>query len=98
MRPTHSFMLFVNRPIQPNTPYAELWMGTHKSGQSLVEVDGKLVPLQDFLKRFPFINPASDELSFLMKILSIGTALSIQSHPDLRRAKLLHGSVSRYAG
>ena len=67
------------------TPYAELWMGTHVSGPAKL-ADGSL--LLDWLNgnpsavgQVPAGYPA-DDLPFLFKILSIRTALSIQSHPD----------------
>lgn len=53
------------------TPYAELWMGTHSSKPSL---------LQDGKKLTEVVN--GQGLSFLLKVLSVETALSIQAHPD----------------
>ena len=71
------------------TPYAELWMGTHISGPSRL-TDGK--ELSTWLKENPstvgFVPDGypGDDLPFLFKVLSIRTALSIQSHPDKKRA------------
>lgn len=58
---------------------SELWYGTHLNGESyLGELDCKL---KDYYEQ---------ELPFLFKILSIDKCLSIQVHPDLDHAKLLH--------
>jgi len=64
--------------VDPDTPYAELWIGTHpkgpsklKTGESLQEVIG-------------------EELPFLFKVLSAGKALSIQAHPDKENAERLN--------
>jgi len=74
-------------------PYAELWMGTHVSGPAKLKDSGQ--NLLNWLKE----NPSSvglvpsdypiDDLPFLFKVLSIRTALSIQSHPDKALAKNL---------
>ncbi|EGG25126.1 zinc-containing alcohol dehydrogenase [Cavenderia fasciculata] len=85
-----------------STPYAELWMGAHPSGPSKVEIENhKLVPLKEYIE----MNGGSEKLlgskvverfgqdfPFLFKVLSIRTALSIQSHPDSKLAKQLHSS------
>lgn len=64
--------------IDPDVPYAELWIGTHPSGHASLQ-DGRL--LQEAV---------GEELPFLFKILSAGKALSIQAHPDKSIAELLH--------
>mmetsp|Transcript_26545 Transcript_26545/g.40178 ORF Transcript_26545/g.40178 Transcript_26545/m.40178 type:complete len:466 (+) Transcript_26545:61-1458(+) len=64
--------------VDPDSPYAELWVGTHPKGPSVLE-DGRT--LQDAV---------GDELPFLFKVLSAGKALSIQAHPDKRNAQRLH--------
>jgi mannose-6-phosphate isomerase len=66
--------------IDPDTPYAELWIGTHPSGPSVLQ-DGKDTPLRDAI---------GSDLPFLFKILSAGKALSIQAHPDKDVAARLH--------
>ena len=82
--------------------YAELWMGTHPSGPSLVSLQAplrSLTPLADMLR----LNPAlagekryhtslTSGLPYLFKILSVRTALSIQAHPDKALARKLHGA------
>ena len=64
--------------INPDVPYAELWIGTHSSGPAVLQ-DGR--SLQDAV---------GGELPFLFKILSAGKALSIQAHPDQATAQRLY--------
>jgi len=66
--------------------YAELWMGAHNKSPSLIKCSGQ--KLSDWINyneeslgeasRLKFGN----KLPFLMKILSINSALSIQVHPS----------------
>ena len=71
--------------MDADKPYAELWMGTHPSAPSSVLLPSSSSPLllSDYI---------SSTLPYLFKILSIGTALSIQAHPDLPLAARLHAS------
>ena len=62
-------------------PYAEYWMGTHPNGPSKVIKRGKEILLSDLI---------GGHLSYLFKILSINTPLSIQLHPDKSHAEALH--------
>eukprot|EP01023_Acetabularia_acetabulum_P046219 TRINITY_DN4738_c0_g1_i1.p1 TRINITY_DN4738_c0_g1~~TRINITY_DN4738_c0_g1_i1.p1 ORF type:complete len:445 (-),score=89.31 TRINITY_DN4738_c0_g1_i1:790-2124(-) len=75
-------------------PFAEFWMGTHKNGPSKVIETGET--LQSWLETHP---EALGEivrakyglhLPYLFKVLSVNTALSIQSHPDKALAEKLH--------
>ena len=68
--------------IDPDCPYAELWIGTHPSGPAVLQ-DGKDTPLRDAV---------GSDLPFLFKILSAGKALSIQAHPDKDVAARLHAN------
>lgn len=81
--------------------YAELWVGTHPSCPSkIADSNGQL--LDDFLKQpankskfFSAAHQASgfrDTVPYLLKILSIGTALSIQAHPCKKLAEELHAA------
>lgn len=77
--------------------YAELWMGAHPNASAEVEVDEKKVLLSEIVKQDAkevlgekVYSRFGNKLPFLMKVLSIGTALSIQAHPDKKRAKALH--------
>ncbi|KAI0057742.1 mannose-6-phosphate isomerase [Artomyces pyxidatus] len=83
--------------VKESTPYAELWMGTHTKSPSLVSSTSE--PLGAYLSKNPsFIGEAvahkfhvtDGNLPFLFKVLAIQKALSIQSHPDLATAKVLH--------
>lgn len=69
--------------LDPAKPYAELWMGDHVSGPSLVAGRGE--ELGTFLQK-----AGQDKLSYLFKVLSIRKALSIQVHPDKLEAEKLH--------
>lgn len=57
--------------IEESSPYAELWMGDHNSGPSLLKSSG-----QELAKVY------SQRLPYLFKVLSIRKALSIQVHPN----------------
>ena len=64
--------------VDPDTPYAELWIGTHDKGPSMLETGESL---RDAI---------GNDLPFLFKVLSAGKALSIQAHPDKDVAQRLH--------
>lgn len=64
--------------VDPDTPYAELWIGTHPTGPTTLR-DG--MTLEKYV---------GGQLPFLFKVLSAGKALSIQAHPCKERAKNLH--------
>lgn len=86
--------------VDPSQPYAELWMGTHPSGPSTLAepagaAAGEVATLGQLLARRPDLLGASaaefgSDLPFLFKVLSVGTALSIQSHPNKALAERLH--------
>ncbi|CAI5746013.1 unnamed protein product [Peronospora destructor] len=73
-----------------NTPYAELWMGTHFNGPSRVlREDGSEPPLlSDWIRMLQ--GHETGDLPFLFKVLSVRKALSIQAHPDTKLAGELH--------
>lgn len=78
--------------IDPDTPYAELWIGTHEKSPSVLEI-----PVTDpndatstITKTVPLEEAIGAPLPFLFKILSAGKALSIQAHPDKEVAARLH--------
>ena len=80
-----------------DTPYAELWMGTHPNAPSEVFLNGSYVPLGKLISQYPveilgkeIKKKFSGKLPFLFKVLSAGEALSIQAHPDKKQAVLLH--------
>lgn len=57
-------------------PQAELWIGTHPSGSSVLSADGR--SLRDVI---------ATPLPFLMKILSAAAPLSLQVHPSKAQAE-----------
>ncbi|CAD5113496.1 DgyrCDS2658 [Dimorphilus gyrociliatus] len=72
-------------------PYAELWMGTHPKGPSVIKQTKQT--LSDYLKENPEANVQSSkagQLTFLFKVLSVNKALSIQAHPNKDHAIILH--------
>ncbi|KAK9476089.1 mannose-6-phosphate isomerase [Lipomyces japonicus] len=86
--------------IGSDTPYAELWMGTHPSVPSRDIQTGET--LHDILSKDPslvgthvskkFHESGFSNLPFLFKVLSIEKVLSIQAHPDKTLAKQLHAN------
>lgn len=79
---------------------AELWIGAHPKSPSKsynVFSPSSESTLLDEIKKDPkfclgnkSIDKFGEQLPFLLKILSIETALSIQAHPDKTLAELLH--------
>lgn len=77
-------------------PKAELWIGAHKSGSSVIDCacgacngcccSGQ--SLVDYIDRNPSFLGIGDSsrFPFLLKILAIGGALSLQCHPDKAQA------------
>eukprot|EP00913_Durusdinium_trenchii_P006969 g6554.t1 len=72
-------------PQDDSKPFAELWMGDHPICRA--------ASLQEVMHRSPSMLgqlSESKQLPFLLKVLSIHKALSIQAHPDKQRAAKLH--------
>lgn len=79
--------------IDETAPYAELWLGTHPSGMSRVMTGPQQTEsLLDYVLTDSNLHcgPETTDLSFLLKILSVRTVLSIQAHPDKALAEKLH--------
>eukprot|EP00527_Entomoneis_sp_CCMP2396_P007936 CAMPEP_0198147942 /NCGR_PEP_ID=MMETSP1443-20131203/38736_1 /TAXON_ID=186043 /ORGANISM="Entomoneis sp., Strain CCMP2396" /LENGTH=450 /DNA_ID=CAMNT_0043812479 /DNA_START=344 /DNA_END=1696 /DNA_ORIENTATION=- len=85
--------------IDEDKPYAELWLGTHPSGMSMVTVEDETTEvvekhtLLDYIKQDPLLHcgDANDrDISYLLKVLSVRKVLSIQAHPDKKLAEQLH--------
>ncbi len=72
-------------------PEAELWMGAHPLGSSLVRSTGE--PLDESIERSPdqmlgmAVAHRFGQLPFLAKVLAAAEPLSIQAHPSLEQAK-----------
>ena len=73
-------------------PLAEIWMGSHPNGMSFIDLEGKRVPVSDFIGENPEKALGSrclekfGSLSFLFKVLAADKPLSIQAHPDSETA------------
>lgn len=80
--------------IDDAMPYAELWMGTHPNGPSVLRSSNQ--QLVDWIHAHPESLGAKAkekfglQLPFLFKVLSVNQALSIQAHPDKTLAEQLH--------
>ncbi|WP_032802391.1 mannose-6-phosphate isomerase, class I [Vibrio sp. HENC-03] len=87
----HDLFGFANEAQQPQ---AEVWMGTHPNGCSIVNQGSTNVSLSELIKQDPsaFLSQNTAEvfsdLPFLFKILAADKALSIQVHPNKQDAEL----------
>uniref|UniRef100_A0A8B9ZJL6 mannose-6-phosphate isomerase n=1 Tax=Anas platyrhynchos TaxID=8839 RepID=A0A8B9ZJL6_ANAPL len=89
--------------IDPEQPYAELWMGAHPKGDAAIR-DNRIP--QKTLGRWISANPAclgakvkdafQGRLPFLFKVLSVRSALSIQAHPNKELAAKLHAQFPQH--
>uniref|UniRef100_A0A0N4ZE35 mannose-6-phosphate isomerase n=1 Tax=Parastrongyloides trichosuri TaxID=131310 RepID=A0A0N4ZE35_PARTI len=70
-------------------PYAELWMGTHPNGPAKL-VDGNIL-LSEYITVHPELLASHENgnVQFLLKVLSVNKALSIQCHPTKEQAVVL---------
>ncbi|MFM4667854.1 mannose-6-phosphate isomerase, class I [Aeromonas media] len=80
-------------PNPDSKPQAELWMGAHANGCSLVEVGGLPVRLSELIAGRPLAMLGESTatrfgaLPFLFKVLCAEKALSIQVHPSKAQAE-----------
>ncbi|MFM5465935.1 mannose-6-phosphate isomerase, class I, partial [Aeromonas simiae] len=79
-------------PNPEGAPQAELWMGAHPNGCSLVEVDGAPTRLADLIAAHPEATLGASAapvgaLPFLFKVLCAEKALSVQVHPSKAQAQ-----------
>jgi len=85
-----------DRPQDRSQLFAEMWMGTHPSGPAFVQFASGLVSIKELIENSPEHWLGSDakrmDLPYLLKVLSINQALSIQAHPDRTLAEQLHKS------
>lgn len=92
-----------DRQINPEKPYAELWMGSHPKGDALI-VDNRITEktLGQWIAAHPEClgsevrEKFQDQLPFLFKVLSVRLALSIQAHPDKALARRLHSQFPQH--
>lgn len=82
---------------EQNVPYAELWIGAHPKSPSEIIIENSKYELNKIIEEFPIeilgkeiSKKFKKKLPFLLKILSIDNALSIQAHPNKSTAKILH--------
>jgi mannose-6-phosphate isomerase len=77
-------------------PYAELWMGVHRDGQSQTNYNGKTISLAELINQDAALYlgkaagaaaGAGASLPFLFKLLAADKPLSIQAHPSLEQAQ-----------
>lgn len=78
-------------------PKAELWFGSHPSGPATLILGDDHIRLNDFLAKKPEMVGVvghyfkyNKQLPFLFKILSVAEPLSLQAHPDIKLASVLH--------
>ncbi|MCL9776542.1 mannose-6-phosphate isomerase, class I [Vibrio methylphosphonaticus] len=75
-------------------PQAEVWMGSHPKGCSMVTVDQHLIYLSELINKNKSAYLSTDiaqefgELPFLFKILAAEKALSVQVHPNKHQAEI----------
>ncbi|MGN0867402.1 MAG: mannose-6-phosphate isomerase, class I [Oligosphaeraceae bacterium] len=79
-------------------PWAELWLGAHPSLPGLLDTPEGTLPLNQAIAQAPKAwlgersVAVSEELPFLLKVLTCSAPLSIQSHPDAQSAVRLHAA------
>lgn len=83
--------------IDPQSPYAELWMGTHPNGQTMIKeynisLQEYIEQNQEVLGNAEYFWKKYQTLPFLLKVLSVRKALSIQCHPPKDMAQVLHNN------
>ncbi len=85
---------FLGLENKDKKPFAELWMGDHIRGTSSVIIENEKIPVTDFIKTDPenilgrdTVLSFGKSLPFLFKILSAGSPLSIQAHPNKKQAE-----------
>jgi len=78
-------------------PYAEYWIGDHSKAPSEVLIEERRQALAELIANYPVeilgenvVKKFGKQMPFLLKVLSINEALSIQAHPDEKLAKILH--------
>ena len=82
------------RPAPTAGPEAELWMGAHSSAPSGLERDGRATTLDKVIAADPqaelghqVAERFGGRLPFLLKVLGVDKALSIQVHPSREQAE-----------
>ena len=80
-------------------PFAELWIGAHSKAPSEIIDNDDIQKLDKYIRAYPEYSLGkrvssifNNTLPFMLKILSVKEALSIQVHPDNIQAIQLHNS------
>lgn len=75
-------------------PWAELWLGAHPKAPSLVDFMNEWISLDSLIEKFPveilgenIAKKYKNTLPYLFKVLAAERPLSIQAHPDARKAE-----------
>ena len=80
--------------VDETLPYSEMWIGAHPSGPAKVTMENlRKIELSAWMERRYWTSTTlyrKHALPYLFKVLSVRTALSIQSHPDKALARKLH--------
>lgn len=83
----------LGKPSPSREPQAELWLGTHPKGPSMVVTDDERIPLNQLIQRQPvdILGPYAamhfdNALPYLLKVLAAAQPLSIQAHPGKGQA------------
>jgi mannose-6-phosphate isomerase len=83
----------LGKPSPGRKPLAEMWMGAHANGPSLVSWGRHWIPLAEFIGKDPkkvlgssVARSFSNKLPFLFKVLAAAKPLSIQAHPNRDQA------------
>jgi mannose-6-phosphate isomerase len=78
-------------------PYAEYWIGIHPNAPSEIMIDNQKYFINEVIDKFPaeilgkrVEQKFDNKLPFLLKLLSISKALSIQAHPNKKLAEELY--------
>ena len=89
----HVLAELLGRPAPSAQPEAELWLGAHPNGPSLVQGGERWAPFDELIREDPeyWLGPEvlaryGPRLPFLMKVLAVEQPLSLQVHPDAERA------------
>lgn len=96
-QPAYIAQLLELQGVENDTPFAELWMGTHPLGTSTLDYEGRPMPLSELVQRYPLeilgarvASSFENQFPFLLKVLSANEPLSIQVHPSKDEAAVLH--------
>ena len=88
---------FLGIEAKVDLPYAEYWIGIHQKAPADIIIDNKKYSLIEVINKFSVeilgkrvAQKFDNKIPFLLKILSISKALSIQAHPNKRLAEELN--------